>query len=104
MDEWLEARDRLEVRLRGRYGEEVVNDITGLVNKFISHDEQLWRYWHEAGNEVRKLIEDLINGRAEVIIWRNEVGISVHEDITLDVHRTNTGDITVQLKPKDLGA
>mgnify|MGYP001773257582 CR=1 FL=1 len=101
MDEWLEARDRLEVRLRGRYGEEVVNDITGLVNKFISHDEQLWRYWHEAGNEVRKLVDDLLNGRAEVIIRGEDAsGISVHEEnVTLSVDKTSTG-ITVQLKLK----
>ena len=44
MDEWLMARDRLEVQLRGRYSEEVVNDLLGLIDKFVSYNEKLWNY------------------------------------------------------------
>ena len=50
MDEWLEKRDRLEVQLRGKYGDEVVNAITGLVDKFISYNEKFLNYWREVGN------------------------------------------------------
>ena len=44
MDEWLMARDRLEVQLRGRYSEEFVNDLLGLIDKFVSYNEKLWNY------------------------------------------------------------
>ena len=103
MDEWLEKRDRLEIQLRGKYGDDVVNDLLRLVDKFISYTEDFWRYWHEVGNDVEKLVNDLINGKAEVIIWEGEKGTSVHgEFITLEVERTSTGGITVQLKPNGL--
>ena len=102
MDEWLEKRDRLEIQLRGKYSEEVINDLLGLIDKFINYNERLWNYWHEASNDVRKLINDLLNSKAEVIIWSNEKGVSVHyEYITLNVHKTNTG-IIVQLVLKEL--
>ena len=44
-DEWLIARDRLETQLRGRYGDDVVNDLLGMVDKFISYNEDFWQYW-----------------------------------------------------------
>ena len=98
MGEWLMARDRLEVQLRGRYRDEVINDLLRLVDKFINYNEEFMNYWHEVGNEVRKLIEDLTNGGAEVIIWRSEKGISVHYGhMTLETHETSTGGVTVQL-------
>ncbi|GAB6945059.1 hypothetical protein [Vulcanisaeta sp. JCM 14467] len=49
MDERLVKRDRLEQRLRGRYSDEVINDLLRIVEKFIN-------YWYEAGNEIRKLM------------------------------------------------
>ncbi|GAB6944980.1 hypothetical protein JCM14467A_17620 [Vulcanisaeta sp. JCM 14467] len=103
MDEWLEKRDRLELQLRGKYNDDVVNDLLRLVDKFIGYNEQFLNYWREVGNEVEKLIEDLINGRAEVVIRSEGVsGISVHgEHITLKVNRTNTS-ITVHITPKGL--
>ena len=98
MDEWLEKRDKLETQLRGKYTDEVVNAITGLIDKFVSYNERFLNYWHEIGNEVRKLIDDLISGRAEVIIWSNEGGMSVHYGhVTLKADRTSTGGVTVQL-------
>ncbi|WP_460173676.1 hypothetical protein, partial [Vulcanisaeta sp. JCM 14467] len=103
MDEWLEKRDRLEVQLRGKYSEEVINDLLGLVDKFVSYNERFLNYWREVGSEVRKLIDDLLSGRAEVIIWEGEKGISVHgEHVTLEVNKS-TGGITVCLVLSDLG-
>ena len=104
MDEWLEKRDRLEVQLRGRYSEEVINDLLGLVDKFINYSERFWNYWQTIGGEAKKLVDDLLSGRAEVIIWEGEKGISVHEEhVTLEAHRASKGSITVQLKLNDLG-
>ncbi|WP_054850262.1 hypothetical protein [Vulcanisaeta sp. JCM 14467] len=98
MDEWLERRDRLEVQLRGRYSEEVINDLLGMVNKFIGYNERFLNYWRSVGDEVRRLIDDLMSGRVEVIIWEGEKGISVYyEHVTLEAHRTSTGGVTVQL-------
>ncbi len=103
MDEWLNIRDRLEVRLRSKYNEEAINDLLKLIDKFISQNEKLWNYWRDVSNEVNKLIKDLINGSAEVIIRGEDVsGISVHgEYVTLETHRTNTG-IVVRLVLKGL--
>ena len=98
MDDWLEKRDKLEIQLRGKYSKEVVNDLLGLIDKFINYNEQFLNHWHEVGNEVRKLINDLISGRAEVVIWSNENGVSVYYGhITLDVHKTNAGSVMVHL-------
>ena len=95
MDEWLMARDRLEVQLRGKYDDEVVNAVTGLFDEFINYSERFWNYWREVGSEAKKLLEDLLNGRSEVIVRLS--GISVyHEHITLKVNKMSTG-ITVQL-------
>ena len=103
MDEWLEKRDRLEIQLRGKYGDDVVNDLLRMVNKFIDYNEKFLNYWHEVGNEVRKLIEDLMSGKAEVIIWESEKGVSVHgKFITLEVDRASNDSVTVQLKLNDL--
>ncbi len=99
MDEWLIARDRLETQLRGKYSDDVVNAITGLVDKFINYNERFLNYWREVSNEVRKLIEDLTNGRAEVVIrGENATGVSVHyEHVTLETDSTNIGGVTVKL-------
>ncbi|BDR93056.1 hypothetical protein [Vulcanisaeta souniana] len=103
MDEWLEARDRLEVQLRGKYSEDIVNAITGLVDKFINYNERFLNYWRDVGNETRRLIDNLMNGRAEVIIrGEGASGISVHsEHITLETDRTSTS-IPVHLVLKGL--
>ena len=104
MDEWLEKRDRLEVQLRGKYGDEVVNAITGLVDEFINYNEKFWNYWHKVDGEVKKLIEDLINGRTEVVIRGEDVsGISVHgRYVTLEVDKMNNDSITVHLSLRGL--
>ncbi|GAB6945280.1 hypothetical protein [Vulcanisaeta sp. JCM 14467] len=103
MDEWLMARDRLEVQLRGKYSEEVINDLLGLVDKFIGYNEQFLNYWRDVGSEVMRLVDDLINGRAKVVIWSNEDGISMHgEFIKLETHKTSTSSVMVQLKLKGL--
>ena len=97
MDEWLEKRDRLEVQLRGKYSEEVVNAITGLVNEFINYNEKFLNYWQTVGGEAEKLVDDLLSSRAEVVIWSNEGGVSVHYGhVTLEAHRAG-GSVTVQL-------
>ena len=102
MDEWLIARDNLEIRLRSKYSKEVVNDLLRLVNEFIEYNERFREYWQDKGNEVKKLVNNLIHGDAEVIIWENEKGISVHyEHITLNAHRTKTS-VVVQLTFKGL--
>ena len=105
MSTWLEKRDRPETQLRGKYSEEVVNAIMGLVDEFISYNEQFWNYWHGIGDEVRKLIEDLMSGRAEAITRGEDAsGVSIHcEHITLEIDRTSTGGITVCLVLSDLG-
>ena len=98
MDEWLEKRDRLELQLRGKYDDNVVNDLLGMVNKFISYNEQFLNHWRSVGGEVKELIDNLMSGKAEVIIWGNEKGISVYgEYVALDTHKTSTGGIIVQL-------
>ena len=103
MDEWLETRDRLETQLRGKYNNEIINDITGLVDRFIGYSEQSLNYWRDVGGEAKKLLEDLLSGRSEVIIWSNEGGVSVyHEFITLEAHRTSTDGVTVQLSLEGL--
>ena len=97
MDEWLKSRDRLETQLRGKYGEEVVNAVTGLVNKFISYNERFWNYWRDVGDEVKRLVNDLLNGRTEVIIWESGKGMSVYREyITLSANKTRTG-VTVHM-------
>ena len=97
MDEWLESRDRLETQLRGKYGEEVVNTVTGLVDKLISYNERFWNYWHDVGDEVKRLVNDLLNGRTEVIIWESGKGMSVYREyITLSANKTRTG-VTVHM-------
>ena len=97
-DEWLNVMDRLEVQLRGKYSEKAINTITELVSRIISYNEKFWRFWHDVGGEVKKLLEDLLSGRSEVIIWSNENGISVHgEHVTLEVERTSTGGMIVHL-------
>ena len=102
VDEWLIARDRLEVQLRGRYSDDVVNDLLGMVDKFINYNEDFWRYWHEVSNEVKRLVDDLLNGRSEVIVWEGEKGVSVYREyITLEAHRTRNG-IVVQLVLNEL--
>ena len=102
MDEWLIARDRLEVQLRGKYGEDIVNYLLGMVDKFIGYSEEFLNYWYSIGDEVRKLINDLTNGGAEVIIWNNTSGISIYyEHVTLKVDKTESG-IIVRLNPKGL--
>ena len=99
MDEWLIARDRLEVQLRGRYSDDAVNAITGLVDRFINYNEQLLNYWREVGYETRRLIDDLMNGRAEVIVRPS--GISVHgKHITLKIDRASNDSVTVHLALK----
>ena len=104
ISKWLEKRDRLEQQLKNKYGKDVVSIITGLVDKFINYNEQLLNYWREVGGEVKRLIEDLLNGRAEVIIWSNEEGVSVYYGCaTLKIERTRTGGIIVQLSLKGLG-
>ncbi|GAB6945178.1 hypothetical protein [Vulcanisaeta sp. JCM 14467] len=104
MGEWLERRDRLEQRLRGKYNNEIINDITGLVDRFIGYSERFLNYWRSVGGETKKLIEDLINGRTEVVIRGEDAsGISVRgEFITLMVDMTRNGGITVQLNLKGL--
>ena len=101
--EWLRARERLEVQLKGKYVDEVVNAITGLVDKFINYNEKFLNYWREVGSEVKELIEDLLNGKAEVIIRGEGVaGVSVHgEHVTLKADRARNS-ITVQLLFKGL--
>ena len=99
MDEWLIARDKLELQLREKYSDDVINDLLGMVDKFIGYNEQFLNHWHDVGDEVRRLIDNLMSGKAEAIIWEGEKGISVHGNyITLEVERTNTGGVTVQLK------
>ncbi|WP_054850339.1 hypothetical protein [Vulcanisaeta sp. JCM 14467] len=105
MDERLMARDRLETQLREKYSDDVVNDLLGMVDKFISYNEDFWRYWQTVDSDVKELIRDIVDGKAEIITWSNEGGVSVYrERITLETHRTSTGGITVQLKPKGLEA
>ncbi len=67
MDERLVKRDRLEQRLRGRYSDEVINDLLRIVEKFIN-------YWYEAGNEIRKLMGLLRRVRP---LWHN-AGLAGH--------------------------
>ena len=99
MDEWLEKRDRLEQRLRGKYGDEIIKATLRLINEFINYNERFMNYWHEVSSEVKELIEDLMSGNTKVIIWGNEEGVSVYgEYITLNAHKTNTGSITVHLE------
>ena len=104
MDEWLEKRDRLEVQLRGKYSEEIVNDLLRMVDKFINYNEQFLNHWRSVGGEVKELIDNLMSGKAEVIIWEGEKGTSVYgEHVTLEVNKS-TGGITVCLVLSDLGA
>lgn len=64
-DEWLSTRDRLEIQLRGKYSEEIVNTITELVNEIIDYNERFREYWlRNAGNEIKTLINDLTNSNA----------------------------------------
>ncbi|WP_243665726.1 hypothetical protein [Vulcanisaeta sp. JCM 16159] len=102
MDKLLIIYNNVEVWLRGKYGEEVINNILRLVDEFISYNERLWKYWHDVSNEVKRLIEDLVSGRAEVIIRGNDIsGISVHgKYITLSVDKASNDSIMVQLKLK----
>ena len=105
MNEWLSARERLVTRLRGKYSEEVVNDLLGMVNKFISYNEDFWRYWQTVGSDVKELINDLMSGGTEVVIRGEDAsGIGVHgEHITLNAQRARTGGITVHLVLEGLG-
>ena len=92
MDEWLNARNRLELQLREKYSDDAVNDLLGMVDKFINYNAQFLNYWREVGSEVKRLIDDLMSGKAEVVIRGEDVsGISIHgEYVTLDVDRMKT--------------
>ena len=98
-EEWLSARERLEVQLRDKYSEDIVNDLLRLVDKFINYNEKFLNYWREVGSEVKELIEDLMNGRAEVIVRPS--GVSVYyKYITLETNKPNAGGVIVQLSLK----
>ncbi len=97
-DEWLELRNNIEVQLRG--GRYDVDDVLKLVDEFIGRIEGLWSHWSEVGNEVRIMINDLLSGRSEVIIWSNGNGVSMYgRNITLSADITSTGGVTVHLSP-----
>lgn len=102
-EELLVKRKSVEEKLRGKYDDKTVDAIIELIDRFINYTSKLRNYWLRNGvnYEIRNLIENLINGKTEVIIRGNNTsGISVHEEyITLNVDKTNTG-VTVHLKLK----
>ncbi len=92
--ELLEIKSRAQ--LLNKYGDKTVNGLMRLIGKFEKYIEQLQEYWQEVGYEVRGIINDLLNGRVEVII-RNGEGITIYgKHLTLEANKT-ASSITVQI-------
>ncbi len=103
-NEWLVIRKNIEEKLRNKYDDEVVNSVLKLVNEFTIYIGKFRKYWSEntMWSEVKKMIDNLIYGKTEVIIWENENGVSVHSNyITLNVSKATENGITVQLILKE---
>ncbi|BDR93269.1 hypothetical protein Vsou_23620 [Vulcanisaeta souniana JCM 11219] len=105
-EEWLKARDNVELMLREKYSDKIANAILRLINKYIKYIDKLEEYWprNNINEEIKRLIEDLVSGKAEVIVRRNN-GISVYKGhITLEVDKPNENSIIIQLRLKGLKA
>lgn len=103
-EEWLKARSNVELSLRGKYSDKVINAILGLINKYIKYINKLKEYWlrNSINEEIKRLIEDLVSGKAEVIIRKNN-GISIYGGhITLEIDKPNENSVTIQLRLKGL--
>ncbi len=99
-DEWLTIRKSIEVCLRNKYSDEIINGILKVANAFIKYLDKFKEYWikNNIGHEVKRLIEYLMHGKAEIIIWRNKKGISIYSKyVTLNVNTLNEKSIAVHL-------
>ncbi|WP_054842467.1 hypothetical protein [Vulcanisaeta distributa] len=89
----LKIKNDIEIKFRGRYGNDEVNDLLKVINGFVQYIVEVRKYWIEnniGGDEVKKLIEDLRNGRADVAIRRTgkTLTISVYgKYVILEVSR-----------------
>ncbi len=100
----MRLRVNAEVVLRRKYGDDVVDAVLKLIDKYINYIKSLRDYWIRSGigSEVRRIFDDLRSGRAEVVIWNNGSGFSVYGGrLTLSVHKTNSG-VLVHLELKGL--
>ncbi len=102
-EEWLLKKKAIEEKLKGKYNNEVIDVVLSHLDKFIRYVDEFGDYWlrNHVSDEIERLIENLLHGRSEIIVWRNENGVSVYgEHVTLNAQKTRTG-VMVHLMPKD---
>ncbi|ADN49541.1 hypothetical protein [Vulcanisaeta distributa] len=99
--EWQAKKRNVYERLRGVYNDDVVNGILNVFDEFISYIDRFREYWIENGIEVKEIIDNLVGGKAEVVIWENMSGLSVYgKNILLNVSKTE--GVVLHLVLKDL--
>ncbi|WP_446751825.1 hypothetical protein [Vulcanisaeta sp. JCM 16161] len=90
------------------YHKLIINSIKEILKSLLNRvDNDLRNYWvSKLGNEVAELIQDIISGKAQVIINRTSKTLAVHvyrNHITLDINKIrNNSGITTQLRIKGL--
>ncbi|WP_054842435.1 hypothetical protein [Vulcanisaeta distributa] len=90
------------------YHKLIINPIREILKSLLNRvDNDLRNYWVSTlGNEVAELIQDIISGKAQVIINKTSKTLTVHiykTHITLDVNKIrNNSGTTTQLRIKGL--
>ena len=97
-EEWLAIRRSIDERLRSKYGDDTVNGILSVIdNGFISYIDRFKEYWVRSG-EIKEIIDSLVSGEAEVIIWENTSGLSVYgKNMLLSISETSESDTVIHL-------
>lgn len=104
--EWNRVRDNVKEQFKGKYSDEVMNNLLVVIDEYIRYIDVLKEYWvtNDVGGNIRKLVEDLMSERAEVIVRRtgNSLINSVHgKYVSLTAKRPGEG-VIVHLELSDL--
>lgn len=97
--EWQAKKRNVNERLRGGiYSDDVVNGILNVFKEFISYIDRFKEYWVKNGIEIKEIIDDLVGGKAEVVIWENISGLSIYgKNILLNVSKTDESGVVSHL-------
>ena len=95
---WESMRDNVVRQFRDKYGDGVVNGLLMVINNYINYIDVFKEYWvaYDVSGEIRRLIEDLGSGEAEIIVKRTSnslVGSIYGRYVSLIVKRPGKGVI-----------
>lgn len=102
VNEFINIRKSIETNLRGKYDDIVIDELLKVIDKLIQYIIEFKEYWNNkgVGNEIIRLINDLINGKAVVYVKITSKTLMINiyvNHITLRIQKHNNKNLTAQL-------